>query len=352
MVTMNRTLTVASTLLILVISAYLLIVAKSLLIPLIIAIFIWHLLNTIANAIESLPGLKGFIPRGLAMLLAFTVVGLCFYTLFNIISGNVNDVIQASSRYQVNLKSIFNSIDQTFHIKVLANINQFMQNISIQSILINIYGVFTSITGYALIITLYVLFLFIEQTVFSKKMDALFPQKKHRLLVDTILNHIIKDTQTYIGLKSLMSLLTAGSSLLIMLVVGLDFAEFWALLIFFLNFIPNIGSIIATVFPALLALIQFQTWTPFIIITSGITVVQFIVGNIVEPRFMGSSLNLSPLVILFALGVWGMIWGILGMFLSVPITVMMMIIFAHFEKTRSIAIFLSQDGTIKPHHQD
>jgi predicted PurR-regulated permease PerM len=80
--------------------------------------------------------------------------------------------------------------------------------------------------------------------------------------------------------------------------------------------------------------------------TTGIVVIQFIVGNFLEPRLLGKSLNLSPLVILFALALWGAIWGILGMFLSVPITVMMMIIFAHFDATRPIAILLSQDGYI------
>jgi len=119
------------------------------------------------------------------------------------------------------------------------------------------------------------------------------------------------------------------------------------MLIFFLNFIPNIGAIVATVFPALLALIQFQTWGPFIIITTGLVSLQFIIGNIIEPRFMGKSLNLSTLVIMISLSVWGAIWGILGMFLSVPITVIMMIVFAHFEATKPVAILLSQDGRIK-----
>ena len=178
-------------------------------------------------------------------------------------------------------------------------------------------------------------------------MDALFPQSEHKKLVNNILNHIVQDTQTYLGLKTLLSLITATLSWIIMKAVGLDFAEFWALLIFFLNFIPNIGAIVATTFPALLALIQFQSWLPFIIITSGVVAIQFMIGNLVEPRFLGKSLNLSALVILFALALWGAIWGVLGMFLSVPITVMMMIIFAHFKATRPIAIMLSQDGYIK-----
>ncbi|MCH9755622.1 MAG: AI-2E family transporter, partial [Gammaproteobacteria bacterium] len=144
----------------------------------------------------------------------------------------------------------------------------------------------------------------------------------------------------------LMGLLTATASWGIMAWIGLDFAEFWALLIFFLNYIPNIGAIIATLFPALLALIQFQSWMPFVAMTSGLVAVQFLIGNIIEPRYLGRSLNLSPLVILFALGLWGVIWGVMGMFLSVPITVMMIILFAHFPATRPIAVLLSKDGKI------
>jgi predicted PurR-regulated permease PerM len=157
----------------------------------------------------------------------------------------------------------------------------------------------------------------------------------------------VKDTQTYLGIKTLLSIITATASWVIMKWVGLDFAEFWALLIFFLNFIPNIGAIVATAFPMLLALIQFDNWFPFAVITTGIVSIQFVVGNLIEPRFLSKSLNLSPLVILIALALWGAIWGVLGMFLSVPITVMMMIVFAHFEKTRPIAILLSKDGCIQ-----
>ncbi|ASQ46884.1 AI-2E family transporter [Legionella clemsonensis] len=326
---------------------YLLIAGRSLLIPLVIAIFIWHLLNTINNAVQRTPFIGGHLPNWLSMILALLVVALLVKILIDIITNNVNDVIAASSRYQENLTSIVNNMDQRFHIRTLANVDNFIQGLSVQRLLVNIYGVFTVITGSAVLIALYVIFLFVEQHFFRQKLNALISRDGHRQLVNNIITHIVKDTQTYMGLKTLLSLITAMTSWIIMKSVGLDFAEFWALLIFFLNFIPNIGAIIATAFPMLLALIQFQTWVPFIIITSGIVAIQFIIGNLVEPRFLGKSLNLSPLVILIALALWGAIWGILGMFLSVPITVMMMIIFAHFDATRPIAIMLSQDGYIK-----
>lgn len=344
---MNRTITCAASLVLVWVIGSLLIAGRSLLIPIVVAIFIWHLLNTVNNFMQRLPYMTTRFPPWVSRVLALIVVAIMVKILINIITNNVNDVIMASSRYQENLSHIFIKIDNYFHIKILANLESFIKSLSVQGLIVNIYAVFTTITSSAVLIALYVAFLFVEQHYFKQKMDALFFRTSHRELVDNIINHIVKDTQTYLGIKTILSLITATASWGIMKWVGLDFAEFWALLIFFLNFIPNIGAIVATAFPALLALIQFDNWLPFVIITSGITAVQFTVGNLVEPRYLSKSLNLSPLVILIALAFWGSMWGVLGMFLSVPITVMMMIIFAHFNTTRPIAILLSQDGYIK-----
>lgn len=326
----------------------LLIAGRSLIVPVVIAIFIWHLLNTFHQFIQNLPiwGNKP-CPSWLSQGLAFLLVILLGKVLVDIISNNVVDVIAAAPRYQENLLHIFDKIDKQFQIKVLSSMETFMAGISVKGMLVNFYAVFTALTSSAVLIALYVAFLFVEQHYFAQKMDALFPQKQHRNIVNNIINHIVKDTQTYLGLKTILSIITAFASWLIMVAVGLDFAEFWALLIFFLNFIPNIGAIIATIFPASLALIQFSGWLPFALIISGLTTVQFIFGNFVEPKFLSKSLNLSPLVILIALAFWGYIWGVLGMFLSVPITVMMMIIFAHFASTRPLAVMLSKDGLIQ-----
>lgn len=342
----NRIVSFTMVILSIIMIAHVLVTARNFLIPIIVAIMIWHLLNTVANGIKNNQTIGSFLPRPLCMLLAIALMLFLFWSLVNIISNNVVQVINESSRYQENFVEIMKKIDAYFHIKLLANVNEYMNNISIQSMLVNVYGMFTSITSNAVIIALYVIFLFFEQHVMEGKLNAFFSQEQHRQLSKNIITQIVQDTQTYLGIKTLMSLLTASSSWVIMKLVGLDFAEFWALLIFFLNYIPNIGSIIATAFPAMLALIQFQSVGPFSVITAGLIVVQFIVGNLIEPKLMGRSLNLSPLVILLALGIWGSLWGVLGMFLSVPITVMSMIIFSHFEKTHGIAVLLSQDGHI------
>lgn len=343
---MNRIITFTAGLILVWIIGYLLIAGRGLLIPIVMSVFIWHLLNTINSGMKKVPVVGVRFPSWMSMILSLVVVSVLVKVLINIISNNVNEVIAASPRYQENLLTIFNNLDTRYHIKAFADFDSVIKGLSIQNMVVNIYGVFTILTSSAVLISLYVVFLFVEQHYFSQKMDALFPQKEHRKLVKNIISHITKDTQTYLGIKTLLSLATATASWLIMKWVGLDFAEFWALLIFFLNYIPNIGAIVATAFPAALALIQFQSWWPFLVVTSGIIAIQFIVGNILEPRLLGKSLNLSPLVILFALGLWGAIWGILGMFLSVPITVMMMIVFAHFDTTRPIAVLLSQDGYI------
>ena len=343
---MSRILIFSLGLIVIWIIGYFLIVGSHVLIPFVVAIFIWHLLNTITNIIQQIPNFGEKLPHWLSMILAFAIVALVVLVFINILTNNVNNVIATSSRYQENLLKIFNDINQKFHIEILTYFNQMLKTLNFQTILVNVYAVFTTIASSTVLILLYVAFLFVEQHFFLKKIDALFPSVEGRLLMNNIISHIVNNTQTYLGLKTILSITTAISSWIIMKWVGLDFAEFWALLIFFLNFIPNIGAIIAISFPASLAVVQFTAWLPFTEIILGLGAVQFIVGNLIEPRFLSNSLNLSPLVILFSLAVWGAIWGLLGMFLAVPITVMMMIIFAHFEKTRPIAIILSRDGDV------
>ena len=128
--------------------------------------------------------------------------------------------------------------------------------------------------------------------------------------------------------------------------MDVDFAGFWAVIIFLLNYIPTIGSLLGILFPALLALVQFDTFVPFLIVTPSLAVIQVFIGNFLEPMMMGSSLNISPFATLVSLAVWGSIWGMPGMFLCVPITVIAMIIFAHFPRTRPITVMLSTDGRV------
>lgn len=133
---------------------------------------------------------------------------------------------------------------------------------------------------------------------------------------------------------------------MVLRLVGVDFAAVWGLIIFLLNYIPNVGSAIGVVFPALLALVQFETLTPFVMVVLGLGTTQFVIGNVVEPAMMGSSLNLSSFVIILSLTFWGMIWGIAGMVLCVPIMVIIAIVCSNFKRLHWVAVLLSSDGRI------
>ena len=110
--------------------------------------------------------------------------------------------------------------------------------------------------------------------------------------------------------------------------------------------VPAVGSILAIAAPSLLALVQFDSLTPFLTVLLVFGTIQVVMSNVVEPAMMGRSLNLSPLVVIVSLVVWGTMWGVVGMFLCVPIMVVLMIVFAHFETTRPVAVLLSSNGEI------
>ena len=148
-----------------------------------------------------------------------------------------------------------------------------------------------------------------------------------------------------------MSLLTAVLSYIVMVLLGVDFPVLWAFIIFILNYIPYIGSLIASLLPGLFAIFQFASFWPFIYIFVAVEAVQILVGNYIEPKVMGKTLNLSPLVVVIALSFWGAIWGILGMILSVPIVSILIIICAQFPSTRPVAVMLSENGSIEDLYQ-
>ena len=163
----------------------------------------------------------------------------------------------------------------------------------------------------------------------------------------SVLAAVSESVRRYISVKTGVSALTGVLCYVILRWLGVDFAATWALLIFFLNFIPNIGSIIGVALPALVALVQFDTLGPFVILVTSLTAINLAIGSVLEPMLMGHSLNLSPFAILLSLAFWGTIWGIVGMFLSVPIMVLVMIVCTHVPGWRWVAVLLSKDGQIE-----
>ena len=145
--------------------------------------------------------------------------------------------------------------------------------------------------------------------------------------------------------KLFTSFLTGLLGYIVMRFVHLDFAMFWAILMFLFNFVPTVGSIISSVFPIMLALLQFNgDLVSFSIVSIGIITIQLLIGNIVDPKIMGKRLNLSPLVLILSLVIWGSIWGVVGMFLCVPIMIIITIVLLQIPSTKKFAMLLTQDG--------
>ena len=220
------------------------------------------------------------------------------------------------------------------------------RNVDLTGLLQAMAATLGSFAGSAALVLAYLFFIFLEQRFFDAKLRMLIKDDQRRQEVQGIIAEIDRDIRSYIGVKTLVSALTAGLSYIIMKIAGLDFAEFWAVLLFVFNYIPNIGSLVATALPAGLALIQLDvTW--FLVVAIGITAVQLAMANLVEPNLMGKSLNQSPLVVILSLVLWGTLWGVAGMFLCVPITVVVMIVLSHFPQTRWVPVMLSLDGRVR-----
>jgi len=283
---------------------------------------------------------------GQAFLVPLAVALMVWYVI-NALSDNIVQVRAAAPEYKANFDLLVSKLTANSRFDLLTNLKQMVSKIEIAPLISTLASTFTSMIGNISLVLFYVMFMLLEQGTFQKKIRAIFPDQNQRGSIMSIMSHAQEDIQTYLWIKTVTSSLTGIISYGVLLLVGVDFAGFWAFTIFMLNFIPTIGSIIATLFPAVLALIQFDTYAQFFIVLACVGAIQVMVGNFLEPKLMGNTLNVSPFVVMMSLTLWGSIWGIAGMFLSVPITVMLLIVFAHFEKTRYIAILLSGDGNLK-----
>ncbi len=329
-------------------TVYIMVIGRDLIVPFMISIVIWYLINILSDYYHKISIGSWRLPRLISYIAALLTIALLLNLLVGMISDNITEVRETAPLYQDNFIKLTAKIYDALGITEEPSFTQVIHQINLKPFITNIAGTLASLMGSASLILIYVLFLMLEQKYFNNKLGRLLEGSPHRETVMNILDHISSDVKTYVGVKTFVSALTGGACYIVLVTVGVNNASFWAFFIFLLNFIPTVGSMLAVLFPALLSLVQFDTFTPFFIVISTLIAIQFSIGNILEPKLMGNSLNLSPLVVMLSLSLWGSIWGIAGMFLSVPFTVILMIIFSQFDKTKPIAILLSQDGNIRP----
>jgi predicted PurR-regulated permease PerM len=323
-----------------------LIFGKNLLIPFVIALIFWFLIKEIRDVLNKVKFIDKKIPNPILNIIGFAVIFAIIGGIAKILTVNIQQLSVELPVYQNNITKITAAINSTFNIDIISSAKEFLGKYEYTNLLSVLFNSITEIFGDAFLILIYTLFLLLEEPFFAKKINIIYAKKEEHEDVITVLSQLDKSIGRYISVKTLISLLTGSLSYIALLLIGIDAPLFWAFLIFLMNYIPAVGSLIATAFPAMFAMLQFGELMPGIWVLIIVGAIQLIVGNYIDPKLTGSSLNVSPLVVLFGLAFWGAIWGIIGMVLSVPITVMLIIILSEFPQTRAVAVLLTKDGGI------
>ncbi len=214
--------------------------------------------------------------------------------------------------------------------KVIREIIRDLKNY-IFNIVTNAFGTIFGLTSGVFFICIFVIFLLVGRN----------PYAEH----SQIYTDIVQKIRRYVGIKVAISGMTGVLVWATLSMLGLKLAGLFGILAFLLNFIPSIGSIIATLLPIPIAVAQFQSPWPVILVVAIPGTIQNILGNIIEPKLMGEGLNLHPVTVLLALSFWGLLWGVVGMFLAAPITAAIRIVLMQFDMLRPIGDLLAGDFT-------
>ncbi len=320
-----------------------LIFAQSLLVPFVLALIIWFVIRILKKGLSLIPWLGKWPEWLLTILSTVVLIGLLGITV-KMISSNIQDLSHSLPVYQKNIDNVTDKINSTFDIDLVESATSYIKDFDYSGILSDLFSALTSIFGNAFLVIVYLIFILLEEPIFSRKIRAIYNTPERYKTVKVMLEKIDASTSRYMAIKTLTSLLTGLLSFVALILIGVDGPFFWAFMIFLLNYIPMIGSLIATLFPAVFAMLQFGDLSHPLLVLAIVGTIQLGVGNLLEPRVMGDSMNISPLVVFLTLAVWGAIWGVIGMLLSVPITVILILILSEIPSTRGIAILLSKQG--------
>jgi predicted PurR-regulated permease PerM len=194
------------------------------------------------------------------------------------------------------------------------------------------------------LVLIYVGFLLASRHGFERKAVRLFHGREGRHEALQVFLRVRDALERYLWIQTVCGGFIALGSWALMMAVGLESAFLWAFLIFVIGYIPIVGAAVGILAPALFALLQFPTIWQGMVLGLGLFAFAFTVGNILMPRMQGRNLNIDPVILLLSLAFWGAVWGVTGMFLSTPLTILVMVVLAQFEGSRWIAVLLSADG--------
>ena len=297
---------------------------RSILIPFTLALFLAYLIVPIVDQLHVRLRLPKILAVAIALLFSLALIG----ALVLLLTSSIVELFGSADIYRERLLAVTEGI--------LAWLTRIGFPVNTDSILSSIRELpfFDIVQGAAgtvvhlitnFILVLIFIFFLINSPSQEKKI-------KNSLFIE-----IDAKVRKYIILKFTTSALTGLLVWIALLIFGLHYSVMFGVLTFLLNFIPTLGSIIATLLPIPIALIQFENPIKILWLAIVIGVIQMIIGNGIEPKIFGKNLDLHPVTVVIALVFWGLIWGIAGMFLAVPITAVLKIILDRIEGTRALA---------------
>ena len=312
---------------------------KFVLLPLTLALFIFIIIKSLSKKlIDSVLKLFNIKINDLGSFFSiFFIFIIIIYSFVKVLNSNLRSVVDNSSYYQNNLKNLINFFSD-YKIEKFIKLNEVFNDVNFLEIFSKIINYFTELTGNFSLILIYIIFFIIEEKLLAEKIKFFF----NRLTTKNVLKKINSDVFKYFQIKTFTSFLTGIFTFLILYFFNSDLAPTLGIFAFFLNFIPFVGSLISILIPTIFSLIQFFSFFESIIILIMLTFSQILIGNFLETKMMGKTLNLSPIIMIVFLSIMGKVWGIAGMFLSVPILVFLLIIFSNLDSTKNIAILISE----------
>ncbi|MGB0159801.1 AI-2E family transporter [Thalassovita mediterranea] len=341
---MERVQTGALIIIALAVVLFLLVQARFLLISLATAIVLFSLTSDAINFIARQRIGPFRIPNTLATITALLLISAGMLTLTSIILSQINTVLTTTLNYAASLPRAVAAMFAWLGEDVETSVFNTVSSINVGSYLSTAAGGAGNLMSATVLVILFVGFLFAERIWFSTKLVALAGNEEQAERVSRIIATIIHRVNYYLLVKTGVSAITGVMVWGVATFFQLDLAVALGILTFVLNYIPNIGSIVATILVALVAFVEIGEPGPTAAIFATVTVIQFINGSVIDPMLMGRALRLSSFGIIINLAFWGAVWGVPGMFLSVPIMVAMMIIFSQIPELRSLAILLSREG--------
>jgi predicted PurR-regulated permease PerM len=309
--------------------------------PFVIALLLSFVLSPVATLLERLR-----IPRILAIVLVVILFLAFGFLIALIVYSSVQSLVREFPQYLARLTALLRDLVDRFDLPegILSDLDLTQ---TIGSFLLSISGNFMSFVAGYVVVVIFLLFLLLEKPYLRGKVTQALKHRTTRKIT-LVAAHINSQIARYMGVKLFVSTLTALIIFVAFSIIGVDFPIIWAILTFMFNFIPSIGSITISIVSIVFAIVQFlPAWNMIFAVAISMVSTQIVIGNILDPQLLGDRLNLSPVVILLALLSFGWLWGVVGMFLAVPLAVAIKIACANIPGLEPIGILMGTGNYIR-----